>query len=467
MRNRKRRMEFLSFYNHTSISKHLEKMARKGWLLEEIRNNTWIYRKIEPKKLHFAVSYYPKASEYDPEPTPEQQDFLDFCAYTGWKLACTSAQMQIFYNEAENPVPIDTDVALEVETIHKAVWKSFFPGQLVLLVMALIILFLNLLVLAGNPISFLTSSLRVFSVICWLMVIVLVLTELIAYDRWHTKAEEAAESGIFLDTVNTTPIQLGAMVVLGVCIVYLLLSYIIPAGPMMWYIMTAMVIYMASLFALVDATKRLLKRKKASRNVNRVVTAVMSFLLSFLMMGAVTFSTLKLKEKGFFDEKLETYEYKGSTFRVYREDIPLRIEDLMEADPDHYSYDRWGDGSFLVSDYEMTQQIRFDVENWSELPELRYRIVDVKASFVYDWCLHQLHKDLTQAAQLQIPYEQRNKLVETDASSWSADQAWQVVSADLNQTNQYLLCYGNRLVDITFGWPVTQEQKQTVAEKLG
>ena len=75
MRNKKRRMEFFSFYNHTSITAHLEKMARNGWLLEEIRRNTWIYRRIEPKKLRFAVSYYPKASEYDPEPSPEQRDF--------------------------------------------------------------------------------------------------------------------------------------------------------------------------------------------------------------------------------------------------------------------------------------------------------------------------------------------------------------------------------------------------------
>ena len=237
-------------------------MSLKGWMLEEIRNNTWIYRKIEPKKRNFAVSYYPKASEYDPEPTADQQNFWDFCAHTGWQLVCTSAQMQIFCNEKENPVPIDTDLLLVVEIIHAGVRKSFFRGQLVLLVMALIILFLNLMGLVGNPLDFLTSSLRVFSLVCWLMVIVLVLTELFAYNRWHTKAEEAAENGIFLDTVNTTPIQIGAIVVLGICIVYLLLSDIIPAGPMMWYIVMAMTVYMTALFALVHSIKQLLKRKK-------------------------------------------------------------------------------------------------------------------------------------------------------------------------------------------------------------
>lgn len=467
MKNRKRRMEFFSFYNHTAITAHLEKMARKGWMLEEIRNTTWIYRRIQPQKLHFAVSYYPKASEFDPEPTPEQQDFLDFCAHTGWKLVCLSAQMQIFCNEAEHPVPIDTDAELEVETIHAAVWKSFFPGQIVLLVMAIVILLLNFMGFLGNPLYFLRNSLKVFSSICWILVIFLVLTELIAYHRWHKKAEKAAENGIFLDMVNTTPIQIGAVVVLGICGGYLLLSYIIPAGPMMWYIMTAMVIYITALFALVNGIKRLLKRKKASRNVNRVVTIVMSFVLSFLMMSAVTFSALKLAQNGFFDEDQETYTYKGTTFQVHKDEIPLKVEDMMEADPENYSYERWGDGSFLVSEYKMTQQVRFDAENWTELPELSYRIVDVKMPLVYDICLNQLKKDLNQVAQLQIPYELRDKLVEIDPAVWSADGAWQVVSYELTQMEHYLLCYGNRFVDITFDWPVTEEQKAIVAEKLG
>ena len=32
MKNRKRRIESLSFFDHTGISKHLENMAAKGWM---------------------------------------------------------------------------------------------------------------------------------------------------------------------------------------------------------------------------------------------------------------------------------------------------------------------------------------------------------------------------------------------------------------------------------------------------
>ena len=31
MKNKKRRIEPLSFFDHTGISRHLEKMAEKGW----------------------------------------------------------------------------------------------------------------------------------------------------------------------------------------------------------------------------------------------------------------------------------------------------------------------------------------------------------------------------------------------------------------------------------------------------
>ena len=89
MNTKKRRLEYYSFYNHTGIERHLTEMALKGWLLESISNFYWTYCRIEPRNIHFCVTYYPRASDFDPEPSEDQQTFHDFCAHTGWKLACT------------------------------------------------------------------------------------------------------------------------------------------------------------------------------------------------------------------------------------------------------------------------------------------------------------------------------------------------------------------------------------------
>lgn len=65
MRQTRRRMELLSFYDHTGIERHLTRMARKGWKVEKINNYFWTYRRIEPQELQVSV-------DMSWEPTAEQ-----------------------------------------------------------------------------------------------------------------------------------------------------------------------------------------------------------------------------------------------------------------------------------------------------------------------------------------------------------------------------------------------------------
>ena len=158
MKTKKRRPELFSFYNHSEMEAHFARMAKKGWMIESISNLYWTYRKIEPKDIHFSVSYYPRASDFDPEPSEEQQTFHDFCAHTGWQLACTWHQMQVFYNEKESPVPLDTDPVLEVETLHRACKKNFLPSYYVMLALGILMGGYSLARLYFDPIGLLTSS---------------------------------------------------------------------------------------------------------------------------------------------------------------------------------------------------------------------------------------------------------------------------------------------------------------------
>ena len=98
MRTTKRILAQFTFYDRTGIQKLLEKQAEKGWLLEKMTSFGWKFRRIEPKKIHYAVTYFPEASMFDPEPGENQKNFWELCEHTGWKLAASNAQMQIFYN---------------------------------------------------------------------------------------------------------------------------------------------------------------------------------------------------------------------------------------------------------------------------------------------------------------------------------------------------------------------------------
>lgn len=456
MRKTKRRLETLSFYDHTGIAAHLEKMAAKGWMLERVANYGWIYRRMEPKKLHFAVSYYPKASEYDPEYPDSQQTFHEFCAHTGWKLVCTTFQMQVFCNEEEAPVPIETDPVLEVETIHAAMMKSFFWGHVVLLVLSVIQGGLFLLGVYGNVIYTLADPMKVFTGFCWLLVFVLAATELTAYFRWHKKAVKAAEQGFFLDTPDTSLIQKASMWLLGIAGLYLIVNFVSAGNTMMLFILGGMAVFVGLTFFAADGIKRLFKRWKLSRNTNRIVSFLLTWLVAFMTMNLVTFGTLALKEKGFFEPK----------DKVTQTEHPLRVEDLLDVEH-RYVVEGSPKESIFLALRHVRQRPWFDVEDWSAVPHMEYDLVKVKWPILYDDVKAQMVKNMTQA-QLPIPYEERDRLEEVDASPWDAREAYRVV--DVNEDlgmNRYLLCYEDVLADIRFSWEITPEQMAVVAEKIG
>ena len=124
------RPAFYSFYDSQGIAAHLERMAARGWMVDSISGAFWRYRAIEPSQLHFAVTYFPKASSFDPGPTEGQQVFADYCAQVGWEPAVRWGQMQIFYTDQSDPVPLETDPVTQVENIRAAMRRNFLPGML-------------------------------------------------------------------------------------------------------------------------------------------------------------------------------------------------------------------------------------------------------------------------------------------------------------------------------------------------
>lgn len=131
---------FYSFYDHTGMEQHFEKMAAQGWLIEKL-GYFWRYRRIEPQALLFAVVYYSEASEFDPtKPSEGELTFYDFCAQAGWNKAASRAQMNVFYNEDANAVPIETDAALQVETLHRSMKKEQLIAWFLMLALLVLVM---------------------------------------------------------------------------------------------------------------------------------------------------------------------------------------------------------------------------------------------------------------------------------------------------------------------------------------
>ena len=116
--NKKRELNLYAFYDHTGLERHLEKMAANGWMLESVGTYALRYRRCEPKKLRFAVVYYPKTDSFCPdEPNHENLTFWDYCAGAGWQIVTQRDDTHIFYNEDLDAVPIETEAVVQCETM--------------------------------------------------------------------------------------------------------------------------------------------------------------------------------------------------------------------------------------------------------------------------------------------------------------------------------------------------------------
>lgn len=465
MKDKKRTWEIFSFYDRSGLEKRLAHMAEQGWLVEHIGSFLWTYRRIEPRRLAFCVCWFPKASAFDPEPSAEQQTFYDFCRHTGWIPAASSGQMQVFYNEDADPIPIETDPATEVDAIHRAAKRTTLPSHLVLLVMALINSGLFFSRLRSDPVGVLASTANLFTGTCWAVLILMEAVECGSYVLWHRRAVKAAERGEFLQTKGHRRLQLISLAVVGLGLIYYFVSVLTSANRMMMVVALLMFgVYLPGVYLLVYGVKALLKKKKVSAKINRTATIASAFAVSFLLISGILWGVLYGSANGWLagtDE--ETYTYRGSTFTARRDALPLTVEDLLGVSYDGYSCERQTEESVFLARYEMVQRPRFDAAQYKEMPRLEYTITLVKVPALYSLCKDALLADWNDDWR---PEGQKDYAVPIASAPWGAEDAYQLANQEYGPEYRFLLCYEDLFVEIRFDWEPTPEQIALAVEKI-
>ena len=467
MRGKKKRLEYFSFYDYTGIARHLEEMAGRGWVLEKIGSVFWQYRKTEPKKLKFAVYYYPKASEFDPYPSEAQERFNDYCEYTGWKLAASSAQMQIFYNEREDPIPIETEPEVKVENINNAAKKVFLPTYITWFVISLLACSMLVSSILGDPIGLFSNSASLATGVMFIMMLLLSSADLFGYLSWRRKARKAAKHGEFIESRGHRGLQYFSVAAAFTVLFYWLISVVLTGSVFMRSITLLFLLYFAALFVLVNAVKRLLKRKRAPAGLNKTLTVASSFVLSFVMLSVIVYGTVSLVKSGVLSSSMDDYGSLHSGFDSYLNELPLTVEDMLDTDFDGYIKAHGASESLLLGQFHMDQHARDGALGASEAPEMEYTITLIKAPFLYEMCKNQLITTQNKTYNIGISEGEKNIYEPCSPTAWGAEEAYRLISQETGALNSYMLCYEDRIVQIEFSWTPTDEQMEKVAERLG
>lgn len=451
MKNRKWDFIPFSYYDRTGMERHLEQRAAQGWLLERISNFGWYYRRIQPKQLHFTVTYYLRASQFDPEPTEEQREFHDFCLQSGWKLAATSGQMQIFYNEEPDPVPIDTEPSLELERIGK-VMKRLLPFQFILLVIGFCMGGSWLWSLTHRPIDLLSSAYNLATGAIWLMLFLWCAVDLFRYFTWRHKAKKAALLGEFVPTKGCQNLLLAMLAVTVLSFAYFLIA---DRKPGFRLIMLLILACYALLFLVVNGVKNFLKGRKASRAFNRGVTLTVDVVLVFALMVGIGDGLIWGISTGRISSIEELI------------DPPLSVEELTGVEDDRYMTRRMADSTFLITRRNFYQHIPYDqMRQGDDVSFLDYTIVDVHLPFLYNWCVEELLHDRDNWSEETYGGQPYYQYVAIDPAPWGAEQAYQLWAGGERASTTYLVCWPGRIVELDPDFHLTEEQMTLAAAKL-
>ena len=452
MKMKKRRWENISFYDHTGLEKHLSKMAKKGWLIEKISKFFWTYRKIQPQDIHFCVTYFPDASEFDPEPSEEQQTFYDFCAHTGWQLACTWHQMQVFYNEKANPIPLETDPITKVDTLHKAFKRNYLPSHYLILSLSLLQMFLRAAVFLLDPIDFLSDPFNFLQIITCLSLLTLSAVELLTYFIWHKKADRAAQNGAFVDTPSTRIFQISLFMLFLTAVACWIVN-LFTSGNLIfiWLVVFSSIGVFATLIC-ASIIKYGLKKVKASKELSIAAIVTVTSLLTATVIIALSLGLISANRNGIFDNNPNS--------------PPLCISDLIEIDKNDYTTKNENQQTIFVGNQVVRQKPDKDIQNSSEMPDLQYTLATVNMPFLYDFCKKQMFREQDDSDNKNIPVQLQNLYESVDAHPWGAVEAYRLTASDGAKTNCYLLCYEKSIVEIQFSWEPSSEQMAIVGQKF-
>ena len=477
-RKKYRELNLYSYYDHTGIARHLEDMARQGWQLEKAGSTFFTYHRCDPAELHYAVVYFPKASQFDPEPPAEQREFWELCKATGWELVTSRYQMQIFCNPAKDPTPIETDPVVQVENVRAAMKKGAVRANWCLLACSPLQLWLQFRS-AYTIRDLLLSTFTLSAILIWLLVGINAIVELTAYYRWYRKAKAAArEEGILLSPRSRKWLQILRIMFLVVIVtIDLPILFLDPSrSPSTRMVILVSLSCYAVLLLIIYGSRQLMKKKGFSAEANMGLNILIAIVGTFVLMGGLIWMSFRVADDPSLNghQNAETISYtrgyRTYTYDFYRDSLPLTVEDLsdMEPDPD-YSRRMDVSGTPLLREYDIRQVIPY--YSYSDAPELTYTVWEVGISSLYGPVKNSFFKDTVYTFHGQIDFVIPHGWVAADAAPWGALDAYQYHDEDGQPYGSYLLCYDSRFVEISFdAWnaaPPTAEQMTLVGKVLG
>ncbi|WP_298031378.1 DUF2812 domain-containing protein [uncultured Dysosmobacter sp.] len=232
MKNTKYMRPPYGLYDYQAAERWLSKQAARGWRLEKAGAFLWRFRRAEPARITYAVTYL-DVSMFDPRPSESQESLEELCAAAGWAKVTDWLQMQVFCSESADPVPLETDEAVRLDAIHRSMWKTAFPSDLILLGAVLFVLWKPLYRLVCDPPLGLSSNSMLAFLAATALLLLFTVCRFAGYYIWRRLSRRSIAQGG--GCASTAPLRVldrtGGTLLLAVVLALLLSAAFLSDSP--------------------------------------------------------------------------------------------------------------------------------------------------------------------------------------------------------------------------------------------
>lgn len=460
MKDKTKRIMNFRFDRYEDLENKLEKQAAKGLFLEECGSLLWTFKKGNPKKLKYTVTYFSEGSVFNPDITDNQQTYFDYAKAAGWNFVTQFNQMQIFCSEADNPIPFETDEKEKFNNIKRCMKKSFIPSIIVMILVFVLNLIVQFNSFQLNPIDYLSDPIRLLSSSMIAAAVIYQVYSLVTYLLWLKRSEKSIALGG--ECVNNSRIMYRIVDIIFMVFLFGSLGYLLfyLALKTSRFGLVLSIAQVPILMIVFWSSIKYLRKKKASATVNKLISYTVLILASFaylalLMAFIMRFGFGISNESNYRTVDWQLSETESHEYRLYSDEIPLTSEDLYgRIDYNYYSYEKETDKTLFLSKsvYRQDSPPAKDAP-----PRIEYETLEPQFEFVYLLAREHL---------LEIPEWRDNTTFEPiDNKIFDTVEAYQRYYEN-TPTGEYILFFGDRIITLNMEEPLTTKQISIVKEKL-
>ena len=337
--------------------------------------------------------------------------------------------------------------------------KIFKSSHLLLGAIFLMNIVLRAVDLVRRPLDFLSDGTSIWSALILLWGLMLLVFDFVYFRCWVKQSEKnIAKGGRCAEPKGYRTFTHISWIGLLILIVLMLMQSVAFAKIMFLYGIGILFVIAGTM-----ATQKLLKKKGVSKGFNIAVTLTVDCLLVVLLTAAIMSYSMS---NHLFSREADDYYMVGDyQWKIYHDDLPLVVEDLIDSEYEYYSYEKHSDNSIFLSYDDCWQNCPPSGE--TPPPTMHYEVYTVKMDFLYDMVRREIEED----ALRYFDEEGRaySGYVAVSDPAWKADSIYQFCFGDSQaqlMENEWLICKDNKLIVFRPYFELTDEMKSIVTKKF-